>query len=261
MGKQAIMRQESRSRLAILLCLIVLATASSNPCAAQSPEYITDAIEYDTRWERDRKRDQTSKPAEILPFTGLKPGMQVLDLFAGGGYWSEIFSRVVGPSGKVVAHTNAAFRKFSREQADKRFADNRLSNVEILLSEMNDLQLGHERFDLIFLGLVYHDLYFHAAFWPQPGRDYFLAQLRAALKPGGKLVVIDHAAAEGTGAQHAQDLHRIDKLFARRDIEARGFTFEAETQVLVNSDDDHTLSVFDDKIRRRTDRFVYRFAK
>ena len=180
---------------------------------------------------------------------------------SGGGYWSELFSRAIGPSGKVVAHSNAAFRNFSGELADKRFADDRLSNLEVLLSEINDLQLGHERFDLIFLGLVYHDLYFHARFWPQPGHDYFLAQLHAALKPGGKLVVIDHAAAEGTGAKRAQDLHRIDKLFARRAIETRGFTFEAESQALVNADDDHTLSVFDDKIRRRTDRFVYRFAK
>ncbi len=261
MGEQAIMGREFRCRLPTLLCLIVLTTPTSNACAAESPKYITDAIEYDTRWERDRKRDQTSKPAEILPFTGLKPGMQVLDLFAGGGYWSELFSRVVGPSGKVVAHTNAAFRNFSGELADQRFADNRLSNVEILLSEMNDLRLGQERFDVIFLGLVYHDLYFHAAFWPQPGRDYFLAQLHAALKPGGKLVVIDHAAVEGTGAKRAQDLHRIGKLFARRGIEARGFAFEAESQALVNPDDDHTLSVFDDKIRRRTDRFVYRFRK
>ena len=255
------MQRGFRFRLAIALCLIVLAAPSSNACAAETAQYITDAIEYDTRWERDRKRDQTSRPAEILPFTGLEPGMQVLDLFSGGGYWSELFSRVVGPSGKVVAHTNAAYRNFSGKLADKRFADNRLRNVEVLLSEMNDLQLGQEQFDLIFLGLVYHDLYFHAGFWPQPGRDYFLAQLRAALKPGGKLVVIDHAAVEGTGAKHAQDLHRIDKAFARTGIETGEFTFEAESQVLVNSDDDHTLSVFDDKIRRRTDRFVYRFRK
>ena len=245
------------SGIAVVLLLVATATVAAEALS----EHVKNVVEYDGRSERDQKRDQTSNPTEILTFAGIEPGMVVLDLFAGGGYWSELFSRAVGPSGKVVAHTNTAFRNFAGKLADARFADKRLANVDILLTEMNDLGLGRQRFDLIFIGLVYHDIYFHADFWPQPGRDYFLAQLYDALKPTGRLVIIDHVAKDGTGPTHAQSLHRIDKVFARKDIESGGFIFDAESAALVNANDNHTLDVFDDQIRRRTDRFVYKFKK
>jgi predicted methyltransferase len=129
------------------------------------------------------------------------------------------------------------------------------------MSELDDLGLGHARYDLIFLALAYHDLYFNAEFWPQPGRDRFFLQVRAALKPDGTLVVIDHAAVPGSGARDAQLLHRIDEDYARRDIEAAGFELVAASDVLRNSHDDRRLEVFDPAIRHRTDRFVYRFRR
>lgn len=81
------------------------------------------------------------------------------------------------------------------------------------------------------------------------------------MKPGGVLAVVDHSATAGTGKAAAQDLHRIDEVFAKRDIESAGFVFGVESNVLRNPDDGRSMLVFDDRIRRKTDRFVYRFIK
>ena len=96
---------------------------------------------------------------------------------------------------------------------------------------------------------------------PKIDRDRFFAQIHRSLKPGGLLAIVDHSARQGTGSSSAQDLHRIDENFARKDIESAGFVFDGESSVLRNPDDDRLLPVFDERIRRKTDRFVYRFVK
>jgi len=142
-----------------------------------------------------------------------------------------------------------------------RLAGNRLPNVVALESEFNNLRLGAGNLDMILLVMSYHDIYFVDDFWPTPGRNYFFAQIHRALKPGGVLAIVDHAAIPGTGITAVQKLHRIDETFARTDIESAGFRFTGATDALRNREDDRTLSVFDDAIRGRTDRFVYRFVK
>jgi predicted methyltransferase len=241
---------------------LMLVIAISLPAAGQTArDAIIGAVAHGERTEKDRVRDETSKPAEIIAFFEISPGMRILDLFSGGGYWSELFAHVVGAEGHVVAHTNTAYRNFSGKEADQRFSDHRLQNVEVLESEFNDLALGNASFDMIFIGLAYHDIYFHAPFWAQPGRDYFFSQLYKALKPGGTLAIIDHAAAPGTLAAQAGTLHRIDEEFARADIERAGFRFVKQTDALRNAADDHSIDVFDDTVRHKTDRFVFAFRK
>jgi predicted methyltransferase len=73
--------------------------------------------------------------------------------------------------------------------------------------------------------------------------------------------MVDHSARPGTGTTAAQELHRIDQEFAKKDIEAAGFIFDSQSNVLRNSNDDRSMLVFDDRIRGRTDRFIYRFHK
>ncbi len=245
------------------ICIIlILAAGFAARGAEPSPtKVIAGAIAHTERSDQDRARDATSKPAQIMAFFGIAERMTILDLFSGGGYWAELFAHVVGKDGRIVAHTNAAYRNFSGKEADARLAGGRLSNVEVLHSEFDDLKLGRNRYDLIFIGLGYHDIYFHAPFWAQPGRDHFFGQLMTALKAGGTLAIIDHAAARGTRAAHAGTLHRIDEAFARTDIERAGFAFVKATDALRNPEDDHTLEVFDDTVRRQTDRFVYFFRK
>ncbi|MEQ8659191.1 MAG: methyltransferase type 11 [Gammaproteobacteria bacterium] len=247
-----------------LLCAGLLAAALGAPggaAAATPPAHVVAAVAAPDRWERDRTRDTRDHPATILAFSGVQPGQQVLDLYSGGGYWAELFARAVAPGGSVVAHTNTAYRNFAGRLLDARFAPGRVPNATVHDAEIADLALGRQRFDLVFIGLGYHDIYFHADFSPLVGRDWLLGQLWDALKPGGTLVVVDHAARDGSGAKAVQALHRIEEAFARADIESAGFVFEADSDVLRNPADERRLNVFDDAIRHHTDRFVLRFLK
>ena len=126
---------------------------------------------------------------------------------------------------------------------------------------MPALELGSETYDLILMVMTYHDVYYVADYWPTVDREGFFKQIHSALKPGGILAIIDHSAKPGTGKNAAQDLHRIDEDFARKDIESAGFKFEASSDVLRNADDDRTIQVFEETIRRKTDRFAHRYVK
>jgi len=222
---------------------------------------ITRAVANPQRSEADRFRDVNDKPAAVLHFIGVRPGMKVADVISGGGYYSELMSYVVGPQGKVIAHTVKTYDRWVADERKARFAPGRLPNVVPLSEELPDLDLGNESLDLILMVMVYHDIYYKSDFWTPPNRDDFFKLIRKALKPGGILAIIDHAALPDTGNTAAQDLHRIDEAFAKRDVERAGFKFQAESDVLRNPTDDHTLVVFDKAIRDHTDRFVYRFVK
>lgn len=229
--------------------------------AAGSDEAIDRAVADPGRSDADRTRDATSKPAEVLNFFGLEPGMVVIDLFGGGGYYTELVATVVGPTGSVYLHNNQAYLPYVGEELETRFANDRLSGIIRIVAEADDLQLPEGRADMVLMVMSYHDLYYVDDGWPEIDRKLFWKQVLAALKPGGTLAVVDHVAESGTGSAAAQELHRIDMDFAKNDIEAAGFVFEAASDVLRNPDDDHSLLVFDPAIRRHTDRFVYRFKK
>jgi predicted methyltransferase len=245
-----------RVAAAVVAALAIAATADAGTDPA-----ITRAVADLGRSEADRARDATSKPADVLQFFGLEPGMQVIDLFGGGGYYSELVASVVGPTGGVTLHDNQAYLPYVGEELETRFADGRLGSVIRIVSEADNLQLPANSADMILMVMCYHDLYYVDDGWPEIDRKIFWDQVLAALKPGGMLAVIDHVAEPGTGSSAAQKLHRIDMDFAKHDIEAAGFVFVAESEVLRNPNDDHTLVVFDPAIRRKTDRFVYKFKK
>ena len=245
-----------------LTAIILFSLLSTSVTFADShTNMIKKAVSNPARSAEDHKRDETSKPVEVLSFFGVKPGMKVLDFLSGGGYYSEILSYVVGDKGDVVAHTNEAYGKFVGEAINTRFGNNRLPKIKRLISEVPALGLGVEKFDMILMVMTYHDVYYVADYWPEVDRDNFFAQIHSALKTGGTLAIVDHSAKSGTGSSAAQDLHRIDEVFARQDIERAGFSFEASSDVLRNPGDDRTIQVFDETIRRKTDRFVYRFIK
>lgn len=251
-------------RLCAVLPVAAIVTAFAGVATAAevtTSQAVDRAVAAEGRLEKDHARDTTSKPAAVLEFFGLKPGDVVIDLFGGGGYYTELASRVVGEEGQVYFHNNKAYIPFVEKELGERFADDRLDEVVRLVSETDQLGLPDARADMVLMIMCYHDLYFVDKSWPEIDRRRFWEQVYAALKPNGTLAVVDHIAEDGTGSSAVQTLHRIDKSFAKTDIEAAGFVFEAESPVLHNPDDDHTLSVFDPQIRRNTDRFVYRFKK
>lgn len=213
------------------------------------------------RSDADVARDGRDHPLELLTFFGIREGQVVLDLFGGGGYWSDIVGHAVGPDGRVYLHNNAAYLGFAGKSLDERVAAGRLpANVQRLDAEIGALPIAPGSVDVVLMVMTYHDLYFKSDDWSlEP--DAFFREIRALMKPGGVLAIVDHAAIDGTGSSAAQPLHRIDEAFARTDIEAHGFRFDGALEVLRNPADDRTIQVFDPAIRGKTDRFVHRYVK
>ena len=228
---------------------------------AGEPDIYSQAVANNDRSRADRRRDKLRKPDRVLRFSGLQPGMTVVDLMGGGGYYAELMSYVVGPSGKVILQNNKLFLQFSTEEMEKRLRRNRLPNVERLDSQFSDFQLPAD-VDLVFLGLSYHDIYIKRSDPVKTtSREEFFPQVWDALKPGGRVLVIDHAAKPGTGIETTEALHRIAEDFAIADWQDAGFTFLGRLDILRNPDDDHTLRMREDAIRGKTDRFVLLFEK
>ncbi len=212
------------------------------------------------RSKADFARDKTSKPHEIMDFLGVKKGDNILDFLGGGGYYSQLLAAKVGSAGKVVLHTNQAYMKYVGKELEERTASGGLDHVTRLLSEADNLKFGKAQFDSAILVLGYHDFFFLDEGWDFPS-DKVIPQVLKALKAGGKLLIIDHSAAEGAGISVAKSLHRIEGDFVKKDIVKRGFKFIKESKILRNEQDPMDILVFDPKIRRQTDRFVYLFEK
>jgi predicted methyltransferase len=243
------------------------APATQTPAPAAAPsnaDALANALKAPGRLPDDLQQDASRKPAEVLAFFGVKPGMTVLDLFSGGGYYTEILSALVGPSGRVYAHNNSPYLDFDKDPIAKRYQDPaRLANVERFIAENNALELPDNKFDFVLMSMVYHDVYLvdeeHG--WPRIDAPKMLAEIFASMKPGAVLGVIDHVAAAGSPPETGNTLHRIDPELLKREITAAGFVLDAQSDILRNPADDHTLAVFDPNIRGKTDRVVLRFRK
>jgi len=251
---------------------LVLVAVAATPLSAKHTQAtvhpfeaaIVRAVNSPDRLASDKQRDADRHPAEILEFFGAKPGQHVLDLFSGGGYWDEIFARLVGPKGSITAHNSIAELGFAKAALVTRDYAHRLPQVKLLMAENNQLTLKPNALDLIWYSQSYHDIALDEPKdgWPKINGDKLRAELFKALKPGGVLAVIDHVAVAGSDPIiSGQTLHRIDPQVARRELEAAGFKLEATSALLANPNDDHTKIVFDPSIRGKTDQFVMLFRK
>lgn len=224
---------------------------------------IGSAVSNPNRLPADRDRDSSDKPADVLEFLGVAPGMRVLDMNAATGYYTELLSRVVGPAGHVIAHNHPGARAtLAAGDFERRYGGNRLPNTEQLFAAHNDIALPAGSLDAVLMSMIYHDTYWHdpKVDWGPVDQHALLESLYGALVPGGIVGVIDHLAAPGTDPREsAKATHRIDAAVVRADFAAAGFALEAESDVLRNPADDRTASVFDEAVRGRTDRFVMRF--
>ena len=248
--------------LSIVIAVCLLGALVSAPASADA-DGIAGAIANENRTEADRKRDERSKPEVILGLLDLSKGQAVIDVFAGGGYYSELLAGVVGEQGTVILQNNYGYGKWVEKYLQERYIDNQVGSISVLRSEIDDLKLSAESMDAALMVMSYHDLYYYnpeAGFERADVPDFF-SQLHAALKPGGKLLIVDHAAADGSGHSKTQDIHRIDEAFAKQDIESNGFRFIKSSDALRHPDDDRTKNVFDKTIRGKTDRFILLFEK
>jgi predicted methyltransferase len=237
--------------------------AGSAAARAGAADIYDSAVTQPARPAADRQRDALDHPAELLRLTAIKPGMHVADVLSGSGYYSELLSYVVGPSGKVLLINNAAYDAWS-DGLNARLAGNRLPNVEHLTRDLNHLNLPPRSLDAVLLIKVYHDLYWVSGDkdeWPTIDVDSALTQLARALKPGGKLLLVDHSAKPGTGASAATPLHRIDEAYAIKDFEAHGFKVVAKSDLLRRPDDARDQLTYKGPMVGKTDRFVVVFEK
>ena len=221
------------------------------------------AIDHPSRRRAVRDQDERRQAQYVLAFFGIEPGMTVLDMYSGGGYYTELLSYLVGADGRVVAHNNTPYSTFAKAEIAERYQDDRLTNVEQLIAENNELKLSPDAFDAVLLILAYHDVYFvdEDIGWSEINRPELLVQIKASMKPGAVLGVVDHIAAPGSPAETGGTLHRIDPQLIRRDITNAGFVFDGESFVLRNAADDPTKDVFAEEVRGQTDRAVLRFRK
>ena len=267
------MKRARRGRWTVVILISsVLGACAGEPSEPSSPEppptdhlaLAQAAVASPDRPEADRADDERRRPAEIVAFFGIEPGMTVLDLLCGTGYYAEITARVVGDDGRVLCHNNQPYLSFMGESYEERYRGGRLANFERLDAEVADLDLESGSLDVVFFALGFHDLYFRPSdgSWPEMDAAALLAELYDALKPGGVLGIIDHAALPGGDTVGvATDLHRIDEAKVRADVEAAGFVFDAASDVLRHPEDTREVNVFDASIRRQTDRFVLRYRK
>lgn len=207
----------------------------------------------------DAPRDAARKPFETFRFLGLREGMTALDVGAYAGYTTEMLAAAVGPTGTVYSHnrervlTSFADGYYGRTM-EERLANDRLPNVVPHVREFDDLGL-EGTVDVAFLGNLLHDFYRRDG---REGAVALLGKIRATLKPGGVLGITDHV---GVPEADNHRLHRIEPDVARALLQEAGFVVEAESDLLANAGDDHTLMVYNDEIYLRTDRFLFRARK
>jgi predicted methyltransferase len=247
--------------------LVALAPAFAIAGGPASPEAreegqgldpVATAVAAPTRAAVDRARDPDRRPDEVLRFCGVSPGKRIGELMAGRGYYTEILSAAVGPTGEVFAHNSPfVLERFAAEPFGRLLERLPLDNVTRLdaVPEKPGLPSG---LDVVILIRFYHDFY-----WQDVDRAAVNRAVLEALAPGGVFCVLDHHAEEGSGDRDVSRLHRVDAAMVKKEVLAAGFEWDGESNALCHPEDDRTWSIFvDDGARNdKTDRFLFRFRK
>jgi predicted methyltransferase len=241
---------------------VMLIPSAFSAVQSKTPDAIAAAIADAGRPDTDKQRDANRKPADTLAFAGVKPGDIVAELLPGAGYFTRIFSKVVGSAGHVYALVPAPAADAPADVPDFAArvkaiaADPHYNNVSVVVQAFSQLK-APVPVDLVWTSQNYHDLHNF------PGLDVgiFNQLVFDALKPGGTYVVLDHAAEPGTGARDTATLHRIDAETVKKEVIAAGFVLVGNSELLRQPDDSHAVKVFDPSIRGRTDQFILKFRK
>ena len=248
--------------IAVALLIAPAACREAEPPRQYSQAALDAALADPARENHRKAADERRQPGPLIALAGVKPGDKVLDLIPGDGYWTRIFSKIVGPEGKVYAVWPEAYARFAR------------GNVKTLQGLSDDPHYGNivtqvqksailsapEKLDVVWTSQNYHD-------YPDEymGEDADPALLNKAvfdmLKPGGTYMIIDHRAADGRGMADTEELHRIDPAIVRKQAEEAGFRFAGESKVLERASDPLNIPVFDRSVRGRTSQFAYKFVK
>jgi len=234
------------------------APAAAPPPPAATAGFIAAAVGDESRPAIARVRDADRKPAEVLAFSGIRPGDAVVEIQPAGGYFTALLSRVVGPQGRVYAVDSERLFEFMprlRESFTGYAATDPRDNVEYSSQYLDAIELP-DQVDQVWMVQFYHD-----TIWTSVDRTRMNQAFFRHLKPGGVYLVIDHRGLDGAGEEIARDIHRADPQLVRAEIEAAGFVLAGTSDVLAHPDDRLDVSVFDETLRGRTDQFVWKFIK
>jgi len=236
-------------------------TAPAGVAKVDVPAEIAAAVAAPDRSDADKALDEGRHPGEILAFFGIKPGMTVAELGAGGGYTAELLARVVGPNGKVYGqNTKGLLEKFAEKPWSERLQKPVMKNVVRADRDFDDpLPPDAKNLDAVIVVLFYHD-----TVWTKVDRDKMNKAIFSALRSGGVYGIVDHSAKTGSGTADAQTLHRIDEKVVREEVERAGFKLAGEGNFLRNEADtrDWNSSPMAAAEKRGTsDRFVLKFVK
>jgi predicted methyltransferase len=239
---------------ALLLAALFAAGAATGPVTPQ----IAKAVAGPSRPKEEVATDAIRDPADTLAFAGVRPGMNVIELFPGGGYFTRMIVDVVGPKGSVLAVENAGW-KGAAEADRKVMAELKAPNLQLDVEPFGQMKAAAGKADLFWITQNYHDL--KIAKYGAVDMAAFNRAVYAALKPGGVYFILDHQANPGTSLEQIATLHRVEKAQVIAEVTAAGFKLAGEGTFLNRPGDDHTLSIFDKAIQGKTDQYALKFVK
>lgn len=234
---------------------------ATEPKRAFSPAALEAALADPGRTMHRERADGRRKPADLIAVAGVKPGDKLLDLIPGDGYWTRIFSKLVGPEGRVYAVWPINYaRTATGNVATLRglAADKYYGNIVTQVQPTTTLT-AREPLDVVWTSQNYHD--YPDEFMGKADPSVLNNAVFEILKPGGTYIIIDHMAEAGSGMRDTARFHRIDSAIVRSQVEAAGFKYVGESKVLNNPADPLNVAVFDPSIRGRTSQFAYKFVK
>jgi len=256
-----VFRHRSTAAFVAAVCFTTFASAGMDK-PIKIPKPVAAAVADTARPQGDRDRDADRKPAECIAFAGLKPGQRVADVIPGGGYFTRIFSGVVGPKGQVFAVAPPKRPDAPPDRPEPAAAVNAIAadphykNVSVSVVKLVELKLP-ENLDMVWTSQNYHDV--HNVKDIDVGA--FNKAVLASLKPGGTYIVIDHVAEKGAESNVTSTLHRIDPEVVKSEVTAAGFEFVGSSDIIASAADDHKTAVFEKGLHDKTDRFLLKFRK
>jgi predicted methyltransferase len=253
-------------KLALIVASVLAISACASTSSGPKPLGVSDyaAVLADPgRPAADKADDAARKPAEILAFAEIRPGDTILEMEAGRGWYSEILSTAIGPTGKLIIQYPPQFA-YGGPAFKARTDAGRLKNATITVTAFDKLDAPNNSVDKVLWILGPHEIYFtprdqQPGVLGDPAKTY--AEILRVLKPGGVFIAMDHAANAGAPNSIAQTTHRVDPATVLAAAKAAGLQYVDKNGILANPSDDRTKPVFDATIRRHTDQFLFRFKK
>lgn len=244
------------SAIALAACSTTPADAPAGTVAATAAYDL--AVHDANRPAEDVAKDAVRKPAETLAFARVMPGQTVAEILPGGGYFTRLLSKAVGPNGKVISIVPSTALSFPPQIDPVRAIASNAAYANVHVETPEGTLSSSQPVDVYFTAQNYHDIH---AYYGAEAAAAFNRAVFQSLKPGGTYLVIDHSSVAGAGVTVSKTLHRIEASTVRREIEAAGFVFDGESAVLAQPADPRTANVFDAAIRGKTDQFMLRFKK